>query len=135
MLTYQWWLWMAYEQEESSFPCRVGLLCCMYFAQMLDSWRLLFFNSLPSAGRGHLEESWGYSLGKACANQILSPVDQHASEGYVICWGIGHVFQVVWKKISIATKDRGRRGGDYAFCQMPITSITLLWEKNWNIRN
>lgn len=79
---------------------------------LLGCWILedFFFNSLPSAGRVHLEQSWEYSLGKACANQILSPVDQHASEGYVICWSVGYVFQGVWENISVITKDKDRRG-------------------------
>jgi len=105
------------------------------FAQTLDSSRLLLFCSLPSSGRGHLGEGWEFSLGKASANHILSSVDRHASEEYVICWGIEQVFQVVREKISVATKDRGRRGEDHAVCQMPITSIILLREKNSNTRN
>lgn len=85
----------------------------------------MFFNSLPSAGRGHLE-SWEYSLGKAPSSQILSPVDQNVSEGYAVCSGIGHVCQVVLKKLSIATKDKGGRREDYNFCQMLVASVTLL---------
>lgn len=32
-----------------------------------------------------------------------------------MCYGIGHVCQEVLKKISIATKDKGRRREDYTF--------------------
>lgn len=68
-------------ERENNLSCRVGLLSCMYFSEIMDTWRFLFF----AAGRGHLEETWEYSLGKACSSQILSPVDQYISEGYMPC--------------------------------------------------